>query len=168
MQMLVANWTKKKKRKAKKVADATLLERKSQKLLVVKSAQKIFWKAASCLLPSINPFQVIKNRFSAESVHIAALAKALAHPARVEILLYLAKHHSCICGDIVSALPLSQATVSQHLAELKAAGLVQGTIDGVKVYYCLSPEGIATANRLLCKTLDLLYRSSANTAAACC
>jgi ArsR family transcriptional regulator, arsenate/arsenite/antimonite-responsive transcriptional repressor len=96
------------------------------------------------------------QRFSTESVRIAALAKAIAHPARVEILLYLAKQNSCICGDIVSALPLSQATVSQHLAELKTAGLIQGTIDGVKVCYCLNPEGIATVQKLFNDTFDAL------------
>jgi DNA-binding transcriptional ArsR family regulator len=108
------------------------------------------------------------QRFSTESVCIATFAKALAHPARVEILLYLAKQNSCICGDIVSALPLSQSTVSQHLSELKSAGLIKGTIDGPKVCYCLDAEGIAEGRALLDGTLDALTQSTIKTSAACC
>ena len=75
--------------------------------------------------------------FSAHENRIAALAKALAHPARIAILEYLAKQNSCICGDIVEHIPLAQATVSQHLAELKEAGLIKGEIDGPRVCYCI-------------------------------
>lgn len=79
--------------------------------------------------------------FTAQENEIAALAKALGHPARVAILKFLAEHNACVCGDIVSALPLAQATVSQHLKELKQAGLIQGTIEPPKVCYCISEEG---------------------------
>ena len=76
--------------------------------------------------------------FDVESVELAKLAKALSHPARIAILRLLAQRQSCICGDIVAELPLSQSTVSQHLKELKQAGLITGDIDGPRVCYCLN------------------------------
>ncbi len=72
----------------------------------------------------------------------AVLFKALSHPARLAILKYLAETKVCITGDISDELPLSRSTVNQHLKELKNAGLIQGTVDGVKVNYCLNPEKI--------------------------
>ena len=75
--------------------------------------------------------------FSAKENRLARYAKALAHPARVAILKILASKASCQCGDIVDELPLSQSTVSQHLKELKEAGLIKGEIDGTKVCYCI-------------------------------
>lgn len=77
------------------------------------------------------------EEFSVRDNRVAAYAKALSHPARVAILKMLIDKNACICGDIVEELPLSQSTVSQHLKELKAAGLVKGDIDGVKVCYCI-------------------------------
>lgn len=71
---------------------------------------------------------------------LAALSKALAHPARVRILRLLARRNTCICGEIVGELDLAQSTVSQHLKVMKQAGLVQGEIDGPRVCYCLSPR----------------------------
>ena len=68
---------------------------------------------------------------------IAIFAKALGHPARVAIINLLLKNQSCICGDIVDELPLSQSTVSQHLKELKVAGIIKGEISGVKTCYCI-------------------------------
>ena len=76
--------------------------------------------------------------FSPDEVQIAQIAKALSHPARVAILIFLSKKKSCICGDIVEELPLSQSTVSQHLKEMKKAGLIDGEIDGPRVCYCLN------------------------------
>ncbi len=67
----------------------------------------------------------------------AVLFKALAHPARIQILQYLASSESCITGDISDELPLSRTTVNQHIKELREAGLIKGTIDGVKTKYCL-------------------------------
>ncbi len=81
-----------------------------------------------------------KNLFTEEENRIADLAKAIAHPARVSILLYLIKKNSCVCGDIVDELPLSQSTVSQHLKELKRVGILQGEIEGTKTCYCINPE----------------------------
>jgi predicted transcriptional regulator len=66
--------------------------------------------------------------------------KAIAHPARIAILQEIIKANSCICGDLVNELGLAQATISQHLKELKNAGLIQGTIEGVSVCYCINPE----------------------------
>ena len=80
------------------------------------------------------------EEFKVKDNRIAAYAKALAHPARVAILQILIESNSCICGDIVDELPLSQSTVSQHLKELKEAGLIKGNIDGAKVCYCINEE----------------------------
>lgn len=78
------------------------------------------------------------DSFPAATQELAALAKALAHPARIAILRTLAERQSCICGEIVEVLPLSQATVSQHLKALKAAGLISGEVEGVRSCYCLN------------------------------
>jgi ArsR family transcriptional regulator, arsenate/arsenite/antimonite-responsive transcriptional repressor len=90
-----------------------------------------------------------KSAFSREQNRLADLAKALAHPARIAILEFLASNNVCICGDIVEELPLSQATVSQHLAELKRSGLIKGDIDGPRVCYCLDPNTMEEARTLL-------------------
>ncbi len=88
------------------------------------------------LRPELRP----KTRTSKEDAELAALAKALGHPARVAILRLLLTRGDCICGDIVGRLPLAQATVSQHLKVLREAGLIQGEIDGPRVCYCAKPE----------------------------
>lgn len=79
-----------------------------------------------------------KEEFSLKEQELAQFAKALAHPARIAILKVLAKHNECICGQIVEVLPLAQSTVSQHLRELKEAGLVNGTVDGPRSCYCIN------------------------------
>ncbi|MDO8368820.1 MAG: metalloregulator ArsR/SmtB family transcription factor [Saprospiraceae bacterium] len=81
-----------------------------------------------------------KEAFGKDEQELAELAKALAHPARIAILKELAKRNTCICGEIVEVLPLAQSTVSQHLKELQQAGLIQGTVDGVKSCYCINRE----------------------------
>ncbi|MFL9485154.1 ArsR/SmtB family transcription factor [Chitinophagaceae bacterium LWZ2-11] len=78
--------------------------------------------------------------FSKQQNEIAAMAKALAHPARIAILQYLVKMNACVCGDLVEELGLAQATTSQHLKELKQAGIIQGNIEGVNVCYCINPK----------------------------
>lgn len=78
--------------------------------------------------------------FTKQQNDIANMAKALAHPARIAILQYLVKKNACVCGDIVEELGLAQATTSQHLKELKNAGIIQGDIDGVSVCYCINPK----------------------------
>jgi ArsR family transcriptional regulator len=72
---------------------------------------------------------------------LSVLAKALGHPARIAIIEYLIKVNTCICGDIVNELPLSQPTVSQHLKELKSAGLIKGNIEGNSICYCINEAG---------------------------
>ena len=89
------------------------------------------------------------EEFSVKDNKIAAYAKALAHPARVAILQLLLKKQACVCGDIVEELPLSQSTVSQHLKELKEAGLIKGDIDGKKVCYCIDEAEWETARTYL-------------------
>ncbi len=74
---------------------------------------------------------------------LAGFAKALGHPARVEIVRFLLARDSCMCGDLVDHLPLAQSTVSQHLRILKEAGLIQGAIDGPRVCYCVAPRALA-------------------------
>ena len=78
--------------------------------------------------------------FTDEQNEMANLLKALANPARVAIIQYLLKVDSCICGDIVNELPLAQPTISQHLKELKNANIIQGTIEGKSICYCINPE----------------------------
>lgn len=80
------------------------------------------------------------DHFSDRQNELANWMKALAHPARIAIIEFLLKTDSCICGDIVNELPLSQPTVSQHLKELKNAGIIQGSIEGTAICYCLNPE----------------------------
>jgi len=77
--------------------------------------------------------------FTKEQNEIAAMAKALAHPARIAILQYLVRKNVCITSTFVEELGLAQATVSQHLKELKLAGIIQGSIEGTSVCYCINP-----------------------------
>jgi DNA-binding transcriptional ArsR family regulator len=89
------------------------------------------------------------EEFSVKDNRLSKYAKALAHPARVAILKILLKRNSCICGDIVEELPLSQSTVSQHLKELKEAGLIKGEIEGVKICYCIDDVEWKKARQVL-------------------
>lgn len=80
---------------------------------------------------------------------LAALGKAIGHPARVQILRLLAHRSACVCGDIVDELPLAQSTVSQHLKILKDAGLLRGNVDGPRVNYCLEPRTLRRLRALI-------------------
>jgi len=80
---------------------------------------------------------------------LADLAKALGHPARVAILRELANRNVCVCGEIVDVLPLAQSTVSQHLKELKSAGLITGSVEGAKSCYCINRTVLARLKNLL-------------------
>jgi ArsR family transcriptional regulator, arsenate/arsenite/antimonite-responsive transcriptional repressor len=80
------------------------------------------------------------GNFTEKQVRIAQLAKAIGHPARIAIIQYLIGQQSCFCGDIVDELPLAQATVSQHLKELKDAGIIKGDISGAKTCYCINEK----------------------------
>lgn len=95
---------------------------------------------------------------------IARYAKALAHPARVAILQLLLKKQACICGDIVDELPLSQSTVSQHLKELKEAGLIKGEIEGTAVCYCIDDKAWQKAGAALSK----LFAKAPDSNQSCC
>ena len=83
-----------------------------------------------------------ETSFEETLIQQARLFKALAHPARLAILQYLAEIQTCITGDIAEELPLSRTTVNQHLKELRDAGLIKGTVDGVKTNYCLNAKAI--------------------------
>ena len=84
------------------------------------------------------------EHFTEKQNEIAILAKALGHPARVAIMEYLMNVDVCICGDIVNELPLAQPTVSQHLKELKNAGLIKGNIEGNAICYCIEEKALKT------------------------
>jgi DNA-binding transcriptional ArsR family regulator len=87
--------------------------------------------------------------FTIKQNKLSAYAKALGHPARIAILELLIKKQACVCGDIVEDLPLSQSTVSQHLKELKDAGLIKGDIEGAKVCYCIDEKEWGNAKNYL-------------------
>lgn len=87
-----------------------------------------------------------KNSYSDVQQEMAMLLKALGHPARMAIMEHLLRVNACICGDIVDVLPLAQPTVSQHLKELKNAGLIKGNIEGNTVCYCIDEKGIEKLN----------------------
>ncbi|WP_207427427.1 helix-turn-helix transcriptional regulator [Pedobacter sp. SYSU D00535] len=101
--------------------------------------------------------------FSAEQNRLAVMLKAIAHPARIAILQEIIKSKACICGDLVEELGLAQATISQHLKELKNAGLIQGTIEGVSICYCIHPENW----KQLEKELGDFFSSYRGTAGCC-
>jgi DNA-binding transcriptional ArsR family regulator len=94
--------------------------------------------------------------YTNKELTLAKYAKALSHPARVAILNVLLKKQSCICGDIVEELPLSQSTVSQHLKELKEAGLIKGDIDGVSVCYCIDEKENVSGEKQLHFGLNIM------------
>ena len=83
-----------------------------------------------------------KLGFSEETIEMSEMLKAFGHPARVEIVRFLLKSPTCICGDIVEFLPLSQSTVSQHLTALKKANIIKGTISGNSICYCLNENTV--------------------------
>ena len=87
------------------------------------------------------------EQFEPDEERLALRLKALAHPARLRILEVLAARGTCVCGEIVSVLPLAQATVSQHLKVLKDAGLLQGTVDGTRSCYCLDATALDALRR---------------------
>jgi predicted transcriptional regulator len=101
--------------------------------------------------------------FTAEQNLLAQLLKAMAHPARVAILQRILQSNTCICGDLVEELGLAQATISQHLKELKNAGIIQGTIEGVSVCYCINPE----TWKLMTTQISTLLGSYKDTASCC-
>ena len=101
------------------------------------------------------------DKFNDKQNKLAKLTKALAHPARIAILEVLIKRKACICGDLVEELPLSQSTVSQHLKELKTAGLIKGSIEGPRICYCIDEQAWKEAHQ----SLDRLFIKFEN---SCC
>jgi len=98
------------------------------------------------------------EEFTSTDTWLADVAKALSHPARIRILKILTDIDSCMVGNIVDQLPLAQATVSQHLKELKRVGLIKGEIDGPKVCYCINNQTLQKAKR----ELDKLFSQVCN------
>lgn len=92
--------------------------------------------------------KMIQKKYSEEQERMARFAKAMGHPARMAILQFLARQESCFFGDIHEELPIAKATVSQHLKELKDAGLIQGEIEAPKVKYCINRENWEIARRM--------------------
>lgn len=95
-----------------------------------------------------------KEEFTQEEIWLADVAKSLSHPARIKILKMLNEMNSCMVGSLVDKLPLAQATVSQHLKELKRVGLIDGEIDGPKVCYCVNNKTLAKAKNALDKLFN--------------
>ncbi len=92
-----------------------------------------------------------KEEFTQEDIWLSEVAKALSHPARIRILKILKNMDSCMVGSIVDLLPLAQATVSQHLKELKRVGLIKGEIDGIRICYCINDKNLLKAKTALDK-----------------
>lgn len=94
------------------------------------------------------------KQYTDEQEQIARFAKAMGHPARIAILSFLAKQDNCFFGEIHKELPIAKATVSQHLKELKDAGLIQGEIETPKVRYCINRENWEIARKLFASLLE--------------
>ena len=104
------------------------------------------------------------DNFTDRQNEIAIIMKALAHPARIAIIDYLLKTNSCICNDIVNVLPLAQPTVSQHLKELKTAGLIKGNIEGNAICYCIDEKTFLKFQRFLTNISGKIQKQKNN----CC
>ena len=104
------------------------------------------------------------DHFTNQQNAIATLAKALGHPARIAIMEYLIKVDTCICGDIVNELPLAQPTVSQHLKELKNAGLIKGNIEGNAICYCIDEKVLNELQSYFANISDKIQKKKSN----CC
>ncbi|HVT85847.1 MAG TPA: metalloregulator ArsR/SmtB family transcription factor [Chitinophagaceae bacterium] len=105
-----------------------------------------------------------KEEFTQKEQDLAAFAKALSHPARIAILKVLAQKNECICGEIVEVLPLAQSTVSQHLKELKIAGLISGETDGPRSCYCINWKAFEKFN----SDFNSLFEKLKSVNAKCC
>ncbi len=104
------------------------------------------------------------DSFTNKQNEMAAVMKALAHPARIAIVEHLLKVNNCVCGDIVDVLPLAQPTVSQHLKELKNAGIIKGEIEGTSICYCIDPDNWQKFQ----KTINALFSKYNIQKAKCC
>jgi DNA-binding transcriptional ArsR family regulator len=104
---------------------------------------------AEACCPPAAPASPLPASEAEQNTELARLAKALGHPARVAIMRLLLRRESCVCGEIVEELPLAQSTVSQHLRQLKEAGLIRGEVEGPRVCYCVEPSGVALLKGLI-------------------
>lgn len=104
------------------------------------------------------------EKFTDQQNELALLGKAFGHPARVAILEYLFKLDSCVCGDLVNEIGLAQATISQHLKELKKLGLIQGNVEGTSVCYCINKESWTKMKAIISTFLD----QDIQTTTSCC
>lgn len=102
--------------------------------------------------------------FTEEQNKIALLAKAIGHPARVAILQHLFKIQACVCGDLVDEIGLAQPTISQHLKELKSLGIIQGSVEGTSVCYCINQN---TWNEII-NTFGQFFKQEISSGNACC
>jgi len=100
-----------------------------------------------------------KEEFGKKEQELADFSKALSHPARIAILKVLAQKNECICGEIVEVLPLAQSTVSQHLKELKNAGLIKGSLEGNAICYCLDEKGFGKIKSFF-ENIDSYFNST--------
>ena len=106
---------------------------------------------------SADSAQLVTRPSGAErNEELAQLAKALGHPARVAILRLLLRRDSCVCGEIVDEIPLAQSTVSQHLRQLKDAGLIRGELDPPRVCYCVDPDAVRRLQDLVADLAELV------------
>jgi DNA-binding transcriptional ArsR family regulator len=105
--------------------------------------------AEACCPPANEKADLRPIEGDAADEELAALTRALGHPARVKILRILVRREACICGDIVEELPLAQSTVSQHLKVLKEVGLIRGDVDGPRVCYCVEPGALRRLKALV-------------------
>ncbi|MFI2742682.1 ArsR/SmtB family transcription factor [Zhouia sp. PK063] len=101
--------------------------------------------------------------FTPQQNKLAQLTKAIAHPARIAIIEYLIKADACICGDLVNEIGLAQPTISQHLKELKTAGIIKGTVEGTKMCYCIDKEKWASIQ----KDFETFFNQITNTNSCC-
>lgn len=97
------------------------------------------------------------SEFTRKEQELALLAKALSHPARLQILKILANRTDCVCGEIVEVLPLAQSTVSRHLMELAKAGLISGTVEGPRSCYCLNRKNFQKLGELFGELLEQVH-----------
>ena len=100
------------------------------------------------------------ENYSEKELMLGNQFKALGHPARIAIVSFLLKQKDCICNDIVNKLPLAQPTISQHLKELKNAGIIQGTVEGKAICYCLNPSVIEELKTFFSELLTQLSNQS--------
>lgn len=104
------------------------------------------------------------ENYTEEQLQLSKMMKVMGHPARVAILQSIIKTESCVCGDLVTEIGLAQSTISQHLKELKAAGLIQGTIEGTSMCYCIN----ASNWNMLNEQLNILFNSANCKDSGCC